>query len=145
MGADRNWALRAGTDRIDPWGEFTLLCRDNGKVALQTYHKTEDGKPRYVTALGADSDWRLRAGTDKIDLYEEFTLLDADTGQARPCSEVIESLQDDGEVRVAFQTWHTKEDKNRLVTAMDVGWDCVLRAETNELLASEVFTMTLLP
>jgi len=145
MGADWDWLLRAGTDKIDLYEEFTLLCGDNGKVALQTYHQTADGKPRYVTAFGADFDWKLRAQTDRLDLYEEFTLLDVDTGQPRPCLEVVESLQSDGEVTVAFQTWHTKEGKGRLVTAMDAGWDWILRAETAELLTSEKFTMILLP
>jgi hypothetical protein len=145
MGADRDWLLRAGTDKIGLYEEFTLLCRDNGKIALQTNHKTEDGKPRYVTPLGADFDWRLIAKTDTILLWEEFTLLDVDTGQRRPCLEVIELLRNDGQATVAFQTWHTKEGKNRLVTAMDAGWDWILRAETNELKASEKFTMMLLP
>ena len=145
MGADRDWKLMAQADKPDLYEQFWLLCQDDGKVALQTYHKTEDGKPRYVTPLGADFDWQLRAETDEIKSWEEFTLLDVDTGQRRSCSEVIESLQNDGEVEVAFQTWHTKEGKGRLVTAMDAGWEWVLRAETSELLASEKLTMILLP
>ena len=145
MGADRDWKLMAQANKPDLYEQFTLLCLDNGKTALQTYHKTEGGRPRYVTPLGGDFDWQLRAETVEIRAWEEFTLLDVDTGQRRPCSEVIESLRKDGEATVAFQTWHTTEGKNRLVTAMDAGWEWALRAETTELLASEKFTMILLP
>ena len=42
---------------------------------------------------------------------------------------------------VALQTYHKKDGKNRYVTAMDSGWDWVLRGETNELRASEKFTL----
>jgi hypothetical protein len=108
-------------------------------VALKTAHN------RYVTAIGADWDWVLRAETDVIDDYEKFTPLDADTGKRRPSSEVINSLKDDGEVRIALQTWHKKDGRNRLVTAMDAEWDWKLRAETNELRDSEEFIAILLP
>jgi hypothetical protein len=144
MGADWGWVLRAETDVIDDYEEFTLLCRENGKVAFQTWHKTEEGKNRYVTAMGAGGDWVLYGETDKILEYEEFTLLDVDTGKQRPCSEVVKSLKDDGEARIAIQTWHKKEGKNRLVTAMNAEWDWKLRAETNQLLPSERFTVELL-
>jgi hypothetical protein len=144
MGADHDWLLMAQASVIDDYEEFTLLCQDYGKVALQTWHKDDEGKNRYVTAMGADWDWLLRAETNVLDDYEKFTLLDADTGEQRPCLEVVESLKDDGEARIALQTWHKKEDKNRLVTAMDVNWDWKLRAETNELRASEKFTVTLI-
>jgi hypothetical protein len=144
MGADRDWVLMAETDTRDDFEEFTLLCQGNGKIALQTWHEKE-GKNRYVTAMGADQDWVLKAETNVLDDYEEFTLLDADTGEQRPCLEMVEALKDDGEVRIAFQTWHKKEGKNRLVTAMDAEWGWKLRAETNELRASEKFTVILLP
>jgi hypothetical protein len=42
---------------------------------------------------------------------------------------------------VALQTYHKKDGKNRYVTAMDSAWDWVLRGETNELRASERFTL----
>jgi len=42
---------------------------------------------------------------------------------------------------VALQTYHKKDGKNRYVTAMDSAWDWVLRGETNELRASEKFTL----
>ena len=83
--------------------------------------------------MGADRDWVLRAETDVIDNYELFTLLNVDNRDQWPCSKVVEALKEDGEARMAFQTWHTKEGKHRLVTAMDADWDWVLRAETNEL------------
>ena len=153
MGADDNWLLRAETETIgDPCQEFTLLCLEGGKIALQTCHKTDAGNPRYVTPLGADFDWQLKAQTNEMKSWEEFTLLDPGTGQPdtiqpRSCSDVIQSLQQGHQVTVAFQTWHTKEGKNRLVTAMDAGWELpwILRAETNQLLASEIFTMTSAP
>jgi hypothetical protein len=145
MGADWDWVLRAETDVIDDYEEFALLCQDDGKIVLQTWHKTEDGKNRYVTATDIHRDWELRAETDVIDLYEEFTLLDADTGEWRPCLEVLESLREDGKARIAFQTWHKKEGRHRLVTAMGADWDWVLRAETTELGANEKFTVILLP
>jgi hypothetical protein len=59
--------------------------------------------------------------------------------------EVVEALKDEGKARIAFQTWHKKEGKNRLVTAMVADWDWVLRAETNELRGNERFTVILLP
>ena len=151
-----HWVLRAETDEILEYEEFTLLCREKGKVALQTWHKTGEGKSRYVTAMDdkwtevEELHWVLKAQADEIREYEEFTLLDADTGKRRPCSEVVQSLEEDGEARVAFQTWHTKDGKHRLVTAMDDTWipdpkfHWVLRAETNVLGASEKFTLELL-
>jgi hypothetical protein len=145
MGADWDWVLRAEADRVGDYEEFSLLCQDDGKVALRTWHKTGDGDNRYVTAMGADGDWLLRAETDVIDLYEQFTLLDADTGKPRPCSDVVESLESDGKARMAFETYHEKDGKNRLVTAMGTDWDWVLRAETNELGAYERFTVLSLP
>jgi hypothetical protein len=42
---------------------------------------------------------------------------------------------------IAIQTYHKKGGKNRYVTAMDSAWDWVLRGETNELRASERFTL----
>jgi hypothetical protein len=143
MGADRDWLLLAQTETIDDFEKFTMLCQCNGKVAFQTFH-TKDGKHRFVTAMGADWDWVLLAETNAQDAYEEFTLLDVNTSEKRHCMEVIEALKDDGEVRIAFQTWHKKEGKNRLVTAMDAAWDWMLRAETNDLRASEKFTLILL-
>jgi len=145
MGADRDWVLKAETDVLDDYEQFTLLCQNNGKIALQTWHETGNGTNRYVTAMGDDRDWVLRAETDVLDAYEEFTVLDADTGERRSCSEVVDSLEADGETRIALQTWHKKDGKNRLVTAMTAEWDWKLRAETNELRASEKFTVILLP
>jgi hypothetical protein len=156
MGADRDWVLRAKTDEILEFEEFTLLCREKGKVAVQTWHKIEQGKNRYVTAMDdqwhGDEEWYwvLRAETDEILDFEEFTLLDADTGNRRSCSEAVKSLKDSSKTRVAFQTWHQKEDRHRLVTAMDDTWTeieeshWVLRAETNVLEASEKFAIELL-
>jgi hypothetical protein len=43
--------------------------------------------------------------------------------------------------KVAIQTYHKKDGKNRYVTAMDSGWDWILRGETNELRACEEFTL----
>ena len=39
------------------------------------------------------------------------------------CLEVVELLKNEGEVNIAFQTWHEKDGKNRLVTAMDAVWE----------------------
>jgi hypothetical protein len=86
--------------------------------------------------MGADWDWVLRAETAALDDYEKFALLDADSGAQRPCLDVVELLQDDGEVRIALQTYHEKDGKHRLATAMDADWDWVIRAETNALLAT---------
>ncbi len=95
--------------------------------------------------MGADRDWVLMAETNILDNYEKFTLLDADTGEQQLCLKMVQSLKDDGEVRIALQTWHEKEGEHRLVTAMDAEWGWKLRAETNELRASEKFTVILLP
>jgi hypothetical protein len=138
------WVIRAETQMILACEEFTLLCQDDGQVALQTCHKTGDGNSRVVTAMGLDRNWLLIGETDVIDSFEKFTLLDAVTREPRRCLEVIDALKKDREVEVAFQTYHMKDDKHRLVTAMDIDWDWVLRAETNELGPSEMFTMTLL-
>jgi hypothetical protein len=138
MGSDRDWMLMAEAERIDDFEVFRMLCLDDGKVAFQTFH-TKDGKNRYVSAMGADWDWILRAETNVLDNFEKFTLLNVNTGEQRQCQEVVESLIDNGEVNIALQTWH-----NRLVTAMDAEWDWKLRAETNELRASEIFTLILL-
>jgi hypothetical protein len=144
MGADRGWVLMAETEAIGDYEAFTLLCQRYGTVVLQTWHKTAGGNPRYVTPLGADGDWLLIGESDGIGDWEEFTFLDADTGEARRCSEVVESLKDDGEVSAALQTVHTKDGKHRLFTAMDGAWGWVLRAETTELEANERFTVILL-
>ena len=156
MGADRDWLVKAPTDRVDDFEEFTLICLEKGKAALQTWHKTDEGKNRYITAMDdqwhehEDWHWVLRAETDEILAFEEFTLLDADSGDRRSCSEVVKSLEDSGKARVAFQTWHQKEDRHRLVTAMDDKWTeikelhWVLRAETNVLGSSEKFAVELL-
>jgi hypothetical protein len=138
MGADHDWLLMAQTDVIDDYEIFTLLCQGDGKVAFKTVHN------RYVTAMDADWDWVLRAETTEILDFELFTLLDADTGQVRQCQKVVQSLKDEGEVRIALQTFHTKDGKHRLVTAMDGDWDWVPRGETNELGASEKFTAILI-
>ncbi len=126
MGADRDWLLMAPeqTSRIST-KQFTLLCRDNGKTALQTYHKTEDGRPRYVTPLGADFDWQLRAKPTDKSSGKSLRCSTWTPDNSAHASEVIESLRNDGEATVAFQTWHTTEGKNRLVTAMDAGWDWI--------------------
>ena len=145
MGIEDDWKLMAVSDVIGECERFTLLCQNDGTVVLQTCHKTEEGKHRYVTAMGGDYDWVLRAETGVILDWEKFTFVDVGARKPRWCSEVIQSLKDDREVTVAFQTWHTKEGKHRLVTAMDEPWHWVLRAETTELGASEEFTMILLP
>lgn len=144
LGADHDWRLIAGTDIQDSFEEFKLLCQSSGKIALQTWHKTDEGKNRYVTAMGADRDWIIMAQTATLDDYEEFEILDSETGDEQPCWKIINSLKEDGEIKVAFQTWHEKDGKKRLVTAMDASWDWKLRAETNELKASEIFTLILL-
>lgn len=156
MGGDWDWLVRAETDRVDDFEEFTLICLEKGMVALQIWHKTAEGKHRYVTAMDdqwhEDEDWHwvLRGQTDVIDNFEKFTMLDAETGNRQTCTEVVKSLEDSGNARVAFQTWHTKEDRHRFVTAMDDTWTenavlhWVLRAETNFLGASEKFTLELL-
>jgi hypothetical protein len=144
MGADRGWEIVAETRVIDDYEEFTLRCQDDGTIVLQTCHRTEEDNHRYVTAMGEDWDWVLLGETDVILDWEKFTFLDASTGEPRPCVEVIQSLKDEGEVSVAFQTWHEKDGNHRLVTAMGADWDWVLRAETNELKASEKFALVLL-
>ena len=143
MGVDQAWVLKAETEIIDDFEEFTVLCQENDRVALQTRHE-KDGKNGVVSAMGTDRDWILIGETNVIDDYEEFIILDAETGIQQRCLEVVELLRDEDEVNVAFQTWHEKDDKNRLVTAMGGDWDWVLRAETNELRASEKFTLILL-
>lgn len=139
---DPPWVLRAETEKILACEKFTLLCQGDVPVALQTCHKTGAGNSRYVTALGGDHDWLLIAQTDVIDTFERFAILDVDTGKVRWCPEVIYALKRDGQVRVALKTVH-----NRYVTAMDGNWhqSWVLRAKTNVVRASEIFTMTLLP
>jgi len=156
FGADHFWLLKAKTDKIREYEEFTLICQERGMVALQTWHKTEEGKHRYVTAMDdqwheqVEWHWVLRAETHVIDNFEKFSLLDADTGNPQLCSEVVESLKDSGRARVAFQTWHQKEDRHRLVTAMDDTWTdveelhWVLRAETTKRGDSAKFTLELL-
>ena len=146
MGADWDWVIRAETKTIDNFEEFTMLCLCDGKVAFQTFH-TKDGKHRYVTAMGEDWDWILRGETTERLDFEIFTLVDVNTEKKRHCLEVINSLKKGGETLVAFQTFHTKDGKHRLVTAMDGNWSepWILRAETTVLGASEKFTLVLLP
>jgi hypothetical protein len=86
------------------------------KVAFQTTHG------RYVSAMGNDEEWLIIAQAFSIDDYERFTLLCLDDG------------------RVAFQTWHTKDGKNRVVSAMGEDKDWILMAETNVIDAYEKFT-----
>ena len=157
LGVNSSWRLTAESDKLERNGEFTLLCRHDGKVALQACRETDAEKPRYVTPLAGDFDWELKAQADKIETWEEFTLLDpatvpsdtrkSDAIKSLPCSDAIRSLRKDGQIRVAFKTWHEKEGWHRLVTAMDGSWrePWVLRAETNELYSSEIFIITLIP
>ncbi len=139
MGDDYDWLLMAQASVIDNYERFTLLCQDNDLVALQTWHE-KDGKNRVVSAMGEDKDWLLMAETNVIDNYERFTFVDVATETQMPCSEVIELLEDDGEVIIALLTFH-----DRFVTAMNDDWQWKLRAETGELGASEKFRMILLP
>ena len=134
MDAGRDWVLRAETQNLGDWEKFTLLCQDNGQVAFETHHG------RYVTAMDAGWDWVLRAETQDLSDWEKFTLVDAETGTDLPCSEVSQLLLQQGEVTVALKTYH-----GRYVTAMDAGWDWVLRAETRSLSYWEKFVLILLP
>jgi hypothetical protein len=140
MGADRVWEIVGEVDEQKEYEEFTLLCLDDGKAVLQTWHKNKEGQHRLVTAPGGDQDWLLVGETVELLDYEKFTLVDADTGERWSCSEVVKSLRKDGQVRIALLTWH-----NRFVTAMNDDWGWALRAETTELLPSEKFTLILLP
>ncbi len=133
MGADRDWVLRAETRQISDWEKFTLICLDNGKVALTTSHG------RYVTAMNDQPgfDWELRGETNVLSDWEKFTVIDPDTEEQLTCMRVFELLEQ-GEVRIALQTYH-----NRYVTAMndEPGRDWKLRGETNELRDWEKFTV----
>jgi hypothetical protein len=143
MGSDYDWILRAETNNRDDFEEFTLHCLDNNKISLQTWHE-KDGINRYVSAMGAGHDWILMAETNVLDDYERFTLIDPGTKKPRSCTGMIQSLKAGDEIKIALGTWHEKDGKQRLVTAMNEEWDWILRAETNDLLASEIFTVILL-
>ena len=128
---EQSWVLRAETTELKDWEKFTLLCLDNGKVALETH----DG--RYVTAMNDEEDWVLRAETKTLSAWEEFTLVEAETGEELPCLEAFELLGQ-GSVRIALKTHDGK-----YVTAMndEDNRDWVLRAETETLSDWETFTV----
>jgi hypothetical protein len=109
-------------------------------MALQTFHQ-KDGKNRFVSAMGWDYDWVLYGETIVLDDYEKFTIINVDTQQPWECSDFVKTLEKEGEVIVALQTFHL-----RYVTAMDANWGMpwVLRAETNVIDKSEMFTFILL-
>lgn len=137
MPESMNWILRAETQKIEAWERFTLLCLCNGKVALKTYHgfyvtATDD----FDEATGIRTDWVLMAHTGKRLAWEEFTLFDADTSKQLSCWKVSHRLRRDEEVKIALKTAH-----NRYVTAMDNKWDWIIRAEAEEIQASEKFTV----
>jgi hypothetical protein len=143
---DPPWVLGAETRAIQRCEKFELLCQDDVRAALQTCQKTEAGN-RYATAMDGDDDWVIQAETDVLVDCGKFTLVDPESKKPQSCREAIKALKNDGKVRVAFRTCHEKEGKHRLWTAMDGNWyqPLVIRAETTELRASEIFTMTLLP
>jgi hypothetical protein len=143
MGSDYDWILRAETTNRGDFEEFTLRCLGKDKISLQTWHD-KDGINRYVSAMGADRDWILMAETNVLDDYERFTLIDANTGTPLSCTKMIQSLKSSGTIKIALGTYHEKDGKQRLVTAMNEEWDWILRAETNALFASEIYTVILL-
>ena len=141
-GAGGSWKLRAVTDAVENWERFALLCQEDGKLVLRTYHNL------YVTAMNdeGDRDWELwgQAGAEQD--WEKFTLLHADSGAVWPCAKALQSLQEEGQILVALQTYHTKDGKHRYVTAMGGDWyrPWMIRAETTGLLDYEKFVIVLL-
>lgn len=127
--------LRAETTTISTWEKFTLLCLDNDRVALETFHD------RFVTATDGqlDGNWVLRAETRDRLAWEEFTLVEAESGEELPCAEVFKQLEQE-DVRIALKTCH-----GRFVTAMDdqPGWNWELWAETENVSDWEKFTLRL--
>lgn len=131
MGPDQGWVLRAETMELKKdEGEFTLLCLDDGKVALKTYHG------RYVTATRGEP-WLLKTETSVLGNSEKFTLVKPETKKELRCPELFRLLEE-GDVLIALKTCY-----DRYVTAMNdqPGWDWELRAETTALQDWEKFTL----
>ena len=93
----------------------------------------------YVTAMNDedDRDWKLSAQTQELKDWEKFTLFNAKTRTQLPCLNAFKLFRQGG-VSIALRTYH-----GRYVTAMDDGYDWVLRAHTQELKDWEKFTVVL--
>jgi hypothetical protein len=160
--ADWDWILRAERDEstgVSLYERFTLLCLDNGKIALRTHHYTyvtaqetyvaaqdipvaaRDIPVAAVAAQGEHLDWILRAETSHRLAYEEFTLAEPNTWEQLPCTAVeqlpcLEMFKrlDAGEVKIALKTHH-----NRYVTAQGADWKWILMAEREESKGVDLF------
>jgi hypothetical protein len=132
------WLVLAETSTLGDWEEFSLVCLEEGKAALQTRRELA-GARRYVTALGSDYNWLLEAKTTILNDFEQFTLFDAVSKTQRSCLEVVDPLEENGEASVAFLTFH-----NRFVSAMNGSYEpapWALRADAGEIQARETFVV----